>query len=65
MTLKAGSAMAFLIPNEPMEGAHKDYLVSIDAIEELTGFDFLSDMDDTKENELEKEAADNVWKING
>ena len=36
-------AMAFLIPNEPMQQPFGHYLVSIDHIEELTEYDFLED----------------------
>jgi endonuclease G len=56
--------MAFLIPNKPIEGPDKDYLVSIDKIEKLTGLDFLSKLNDPQEEKLEKEAVDDVWKIN-
>lgn len=53
--------MAFLIPSEPMENELGDYLVSIDEIEEHTGFDFLSGLEDTLETALESEAAAEVW----
>lgn len=49
-------AMAFLIPNEPLEDPDGDYLVSIDEIEEKTGFDFFSLLDDVQEKKLEKKS---------
>ena len=50
-------SMAFLIPNVKMEGVYEDYLVSIDEIETLTGFDFLEGMEDEAETALEVDAA--------
>lgn len=37
------------------------YLVSIDQIEECTGLDFFSDLDDAIESELEAGPADLIW----
>lgn len=56
-------AMAFLIPNEPMKDEFEDYLVSIDEIERLTGFDFLWRIEDSVEETLESMVADKVWKV--
>ena len=54
-------AMAFLIPNEPMEGSYSDYLRSIDEIEELTGIDFFEKLPDAQEDELEAGTVEEVW----
>jgi len=54
-------AMAFLIPNKEMADDFDEYLVSIDQIEELTGFDFLSGLEDSQEVELEASVADSLW----
>jgi len=55
-------AMAFLIPNEPLSGKDFDvHLVSIDEIEKVTGYDFLSDLEDTVEDAAEEVRAPEVW----
>jgi len=55
-------AMAFLIPNEPLTGQEFDVnLVSIDEIEKVTGYDFLSGLEDTVEDSIEELRAFQVW----
>ncbi len=46
--------MAFLIPNRSQKGhRHTEFQVSVDEIEELTGFDFFSELPDELEDALE------------
>lgn len=45
--------MAFLVGNEPLEGEFADHLVSVDRIEELTGYDFLPELPDEESLEAE------------
>ena len=46
--------MAFLIPQTAKKSARiEEYLVSVDRIEELTGIDFFSCLDDSLENQIE------------
>lgn len=54
-------AMAFLIPNQKLEGNFDDYLVSVDQIERLTGLDFFSQMNDVDEDNMEASIAKKVW----
>jgi len=54
-------SMAFLIPNEPMKDDYAEFLVSIDEIENLTGYDFFSRMNDQKENAMEASVVDAIW----
>lgn len=53
------AAMAFLVPNKPMDQPFEHYLVSIDQLEEITGCDFLDDYPD--EVTLESASATAVW----
>jgi endonuclease G len=55
-------AMAFLIPNEAIDD-FGEFLVSIDEIEELTGFNFLMKLEDDVEKDLEDDAASQVWAV--
>ena len=54
-------AIAFLVPNEPMKGDFRDYLVSIDEIERLPGYEFLPFIEDSQEEALEAVVAEEVW----
>ncbi len=54
-------ALAFLIPNQKLDGEFSDYLVSVDRIEELTGLDFFSNMPDDDEAVMETTIADALW----
>lgn len=55
-------AIAFILPNADLRG-HKldEYLVSIDAVEQATGIDLLSSIPITRQNELEKVVAKQLW----
>jgi endonuclease G len=54
--------LAFLVPQEaPHEADPARYLVSIDEIQRRTGLDFLSELDDTAERQVEQAKASRVW----
>lgn len=54
--------MAFIIPQEASSEVSPDrYLTSIDEIERRTGLDFLPDLDDVTETEIEGVVAARVW----
>ena len=60
--------MAFLLPHEDVStsGSAADpflvaHLTSIDAIEALTGIDFLADLSDGKENAIEANLETSMW----
>jgi len=56
------SMYAFLIPNqqESISGEPSDYIISIDKLEQITGYDFFPKLDDSIETRLEAAPAD-VW----
>lgn len=54
-------SMAFLIPNQQIEGEFDDYLVSIDELEAITGIDFIPRLENLQESELEGSIASAVW----
>lgn len=57
-------AMAMLIEqNVPWKAWPTRYLVSIDELEELTGFDFLPDLEDETEDALEAKLPSRLWPI--
>ena len=57
-------SIAFLMPNEKSTRPIKDYVVSIDEIEALTGIDFFADFLSAElEEELEKKGNPNQWKF--
>jgi len=51
-------AISFLMPNRKPAGDIEDYQVSVDSIEILTGFDFLSVFPDTREDLIELDLPD-------
>ena len=55
-------ALAFLMPNEDISGEHyRDYLTTIDEIENLTGLDFLSSLPTSVQNAVESQEAESIW----
>jgi len=51
----AGFMMSYLLPNKRMKGQnYRDYAVSVDTLEKLSGIDFFSDLPDELEDQLEK-----------
>lgn len=56
------SALAFIVPqNAKANDRIEKYLVSIDDVERLSGFDFLHQLEDTLEMKLEKEVDPLPW----
>jgi hypothetical protein len=55
---------AFVIQNHlaPLAGEPRDYLVTVDSIETLTGLDFFSELPDDVEDRLESQTADG-WPV--
>ncbi len=62
--LERKQSLAFEMPNERLFGREFDeFLVSIDDLEARTGLDFLADLPVADQDELESEAASQVWSI--
>ncbi len=55
--------IAFLIPHETSNKSLKKYVVSVDAIEELTGIDFFPNLKDSLENKLEARINYQNWRF--
>ncbi len=56
-----GEAIGFVMPNTKLQrGTIPQYIRSIRSIEELTGFDFLSELDKETQDQIETEAPD-MW----
>ncbi len=55
-------AIGFVIPNEKCADTFWDYAVTIDYVEEITGLDFFSRIDDKIEKQMEKEINLDFWK---
>ena len=57
-------SIAFLMPNEKSTEPIKNYIVSIDHIEEITGIDFFADfLPADLERQLEEKGNPNQWKF--
>jgi endonuclease G len=54
-------ALAFIFPQNPQSSKLSDYLVSIDTIEKITGWDFFSELPDTEEYTFETYKAKTLW----
>lgn len=54
-------AIAFIYPNSPSPGNMQDYAVSIDELEEITGYDFFSSLPDEIENKIEAKFSFIEW----
>lgn len=55
-------AIAFLLPNQASSESLQKYVISIDSIEKLTGYDFYYQLPDSIENNLEKSIDVTNWK---
>ncbi len=54
--------LAFVMPQEVKHKSKLvDYLVSVNKIEELTGLDFMAEVDDSIESQIESETARKIW----
>lgn len=54
--------IAFLVPNAPSRRRIDFFCVSVDKVEEVTGYDFFSTLPDDLENKLEKECNIFLWR---
>jgi len=56
--------IAFLMPNEKIINPLSSYVVSVDAIEDLTGINFFSEIEDDLEEKLESQISISDWNFN-
>ena len=54
-------AIAFLMPHQDSDKPLRDFVVTIDSIEKLTGIDFFLELEDTTENEIEGSKTYKYW----
>ena len=57
-------AIAFLLPNAGSTQPLKQFVVSIDYIEALTGIDFFANLPDSEEEKFESRVLTNIWQWN-
>lgn len=55
--------IAFLMPHEDSDKSLKEFVVSTDEIEKLTGIDFFPKLDDAIENRLEASSSTSGWRF--
>ncbi|TYC12872.1 DNA/RNA non-specific endonuclease [Bizionia gelidisalsuginis] len=55
--------IAFLMPHEESNAALTQYVVTLDAVEKLTGIDFFNQLDDALEDKLEASVYYKNWKF--
>lgn len=61
-SIKHPRAIGFIIPNQDgLQGELNEYAVSIDDIEQQTGYDFFSVLPDSVEERLQKQCNFNAW----
>ena len=56
--------IAFLMPHKNSKRPLYEFVVSVDEIEELTGIDFFSELEDSIENTLESSSSYKGWSFN-
>jgi len=63
LDVKTKNAIAFITPHEKTSTKDKmpEYIVSIDEIEERSGFDFFALIEDDREDEIEQFVESGVW----
>ena len=54
-------AIGFIMPNQKVEGGVQSSAVTVDQVEEITGFDFFSSLPDELENAVESKARYSDW----
>lgn len=54
-------AIGFIMPNSKVAGGVQSSVVTVDQVEEITGFDFFSSLPDELENEIEAQAKYSDW----
>ena len=55
--------IGFIVPNQTSKRRVDSFAVSIDKVEQATGYDFFRELDDELENSLEKTCDINIWKL--
>lgn len=60
---RVSKAIGFIYPNEACNDDIRNYAVSVDRVEEITGMDFFFQLDDDLEEKLEKECNPGAWGI--
>lgn len=53
--------IAFIVPNQTTKKRVPSFVVTVDEVEQITGFDFFNCMDDSLEELLEKESNFKAW----
>lgn len=61
LDLDEEKGIGFLIPNQPIEDTFKNYAVSIDDVEKVTGLDFFPSLDDKTEEKIESTLNMSLW----
>lgn len=56
--------IAFLVPHKDSSKPLYDFVVSVDTIENLTGIDFFSELNDEVENKIESSSSYKNWSFN-
>ncbi|MBC7884293.1 MAG: DNA/RNA non-specific endonuclease [Saprospiraceae bacterium] len=58
--------IGFIIPNKQSEGSPAHYIITIDSVETVTGFDFFNDMiNDEEEERIESGVDSSCWRFMG
>lgn len=58
-------AIGFKMPNQDVDDVYDHYVVSVDEVEKLTGYDFFSALEDKIEKEIESSNDLSFWSYNG
>lgn len=59
---KGPKALGFVIPNKSQTQDLDSYILSVDEVEEITGFDFFYNLPDDIESDIESKSNINYWK---
>ena len=60
-TAHPARAIAFVMPNKPCDGDLREYVVTIDEVERLTGIDFLSSLPADQQKRLQATSNATLW----
>ncbi len=60
---KESKAIGFIFPNDDVYDSWKNYVVSVDEIEQITGFDFFYQLNDLLEDRIESKKTLNGWSV--
>ncbi|MBR3530333.1 MAG: DNA/RNA non-specific endonuclease [Bacteroidaceae bacterium] len=60
---KESKAIGFIFPNDDVYDSWKNYVVSVDEIEHITGFDFFYQLNDLLEERIESKKTLNGWSV--